>query len=147
MFTFPGTESKLVYIEDLFYLGKMKSVVKCYRCGKEYDLNSKNIKEIISCSHCHQQMRFTEKTRKHFRLVRYFFVLFICLFLAFGMSLVTQNNYIVLLVMMGVAMIIALYSDKWCMVLTDRIFGLNYEEYHPEKISKKQQRKESQSQK
>ncbi len=120
----------------------MKSVVKCYRCGKEYDLDNRNIKEIISCSHCHQQMKFTEKTRKRFRLVRYFFVLLICLMLAFGMSLVTQNNYIVLLVMMFAAMGIAGFSDRWCMVLTDRIFSLEYEEYHPEKPSKKQLRKE-----
>lgn len=125
----------------------MKSVVKCYRCGKEYDLDSKNIKEIISCSHCHQQMRFTEKTRKHFRLVRYFFVLFICIGLAFGMSLVTKNNYVVLLTLMGVAMLIANFADKWCMLLTDMIFGLQYEEYHPEKISKKQQRKEKSTKK
>ena len=44
--------------------------------------------------------------------------------------------------MMGVAMVIANFSDNWCMLLTDRIFGLQYEEYHLEKISKKQQRKE-----
>ena len=125
----------------------MKSVVKCYRCGKEYDLNSRNIKEIISCSHCHQQMRFTEKTRKHFHVVRYFFVLIICIALAFGMSLVTKNNYIMLLAMMGIAMLIAGVSDNWCMLLTDRIFGLQYEEYHEEKISKKQQRKERETKK
>ena len=43
---------------------------------------------------------------------------------------------------MMVAMLIALYSDRICMYLTMKIFGLEYEEYHPEKKTKKEIRKE-----
>ena len=75
----------------------MKSVVKCYRCGKEYDEAYKKVKEVISCSHCHQQMKFTKKTQTRFQIVRYLFVLSICIVIAFGMNLVSKDNYLILL--------------------------------------------------
>jgi len=46
------------------------------------------------------------------------------------------------LVIMSVAMIIANYSDRWCLMLTDKIFGLEYEEYHEVKISNKDRLKQ-----
>ena len=51
----------------------MKNTVKCYRCGKEYD--HKLVKEFISCSHCHQQMKIDEKSEKRYSFMRYVFVL------------------------------------------------------------------------
>ena len=120
----------------------MKNNVKCYRCGKEYEFTYKNVSEIISCSHCHQQMCFTKETKKHLKLIRYIFVFLICLAIAFGMSRVSKNDYVVMLGTMMVAMLIALYSDRICMYLTMKIFGLEYEEYHPEKKTKKEIRKE-----
>lgn len=120
----------------------MKNNVKCYRCGKEYEFTYKNVSEIISCNHCHQQMCFTKETKKHLKLIRYIFVFLICLAIAFGMSRVSKNDYVVMLGTMMVAMLIALYSDRICMYLTMKIFGLEYEEYHPEKKTKKEIRKE-----
>lgn len=120
----------------------MKNNIKCYRCGREYEFTYKNVSEIISCSHCHQQMRFTTETQKHLKLIRYIFVFLICLAIAFGMSRVSKNDYVVMLGTMMVAMLIALYSDRICMYLTMKIFGLEYEEYHPEKKTKKEIRKE-----
>ena len=113
----------------------MHNIVKCYRCGKEYD--PKDHKEIISCSHCHQQMKINERSQKRFRIVRYGFVLTICLAIAFTMSVTVGTNYLSLLVMLGIAMLLANVADKWCLKLTDLIFGLEYEEYHPVKISNK----------
>ena len=89
----------------------MKNNIKCYQCGKEYDIETKNVKEIISCGHCHKQMRIDDRSKKKFRLVRYLFVLLIC------------------------------YADKWCLILTDMIFGLTYEKYEPVKMTKKEIRK------
>ena len=113
----------------------MKETVKCYRCGKEYD--RKDLKETISCSHCHKQMKITDKTGKRFRMMRYLFVLAICLIIAFCMNMATGNNYLALLVTLCIAMLLANYADKWCLKLTDMIFGLEYEEYEPVKISNK----------
>ncbi len=100
-------------------------------------LGFREIKETISCSHCHQQMKISEKSQKHFRIVRYLFVLGICLLLAFSMNLVSTKNYIVFLATLVVAMMIASVSDRWCLILTEWIFRLEYEDYHPEKISNK----------
>lgn len=113
----------------------MKETIKCYRCGKEYD--RKDLKEIISCSHCHKQMKINEKSQKRFRIVRYMFVLAVCLVIAFGMNMATGNNYLGLLVTLGIAMLLANFSDRWCLKLTDVLFGLEYEEYTPVKISNK----------
>ena len=124
----------------------MKEKVKCYRCGKEYD--GQDVKTIISCSHCHQQMKITEKSEKRYRLMRYLFVLCICLVIAFCMTGVTANNYIALFVTLCVAMLLANFADDWCLKLTDMFFGLEYEEYHPVRMSNKDRiRMESQNKK
>lgn len=120
----------------------MKNTVKCYRCGKEYDQAYKKVREVISCSHCHQQMKFTKKTQTHFQIVRYLFVLVICIIIAFVISLVSNDNYLVLLATLAVAMGVSLYADQFCLNLTGAIFGLEYEEYHEEKKTKKEIRKE-----
>lgn len=113
----------------------MKETIKCYRCGKEYD--RKDLKEIISCAHCHKQMKINEKSQKRFRIVRYMFVLAVCLVIAFCMNMATGNNYLALLVTLGIAMLLASFSDSWCFKLTDVLFGLEYEEYTPVKVSNK----------
>lgn len=113
----------------------MKEIIRCYRCGKEYD--RKDLKEIISCGHCHKQMKINEKSEKRFKIVRYMFVLSICLVIAFFMNMATGNNLLGLLITLAIAMIMANSSDKWCLKLTDMIFGLQYEEYTPVKISNK----------
>ncbi|MBO7698022.1 MAG: hypothetical protein J6S38_03175 [Erysipelotrichaceae bacterium] len=120
----------------------MKEPVKCYRCGKEYDLSGKNLKEIISCSHCHQTMRISERSQKRFKVIRYLFVLILCMILAFGMSFATQGTLLILIAVMSLAMLVANYSDRLCLRLTDMIFGLEYEEYHEKQYTKKEIRKQ-----
>ena len=116
----------------------MREAIKCYRCGKEYDLSGKDLKEIISCSHCHQKMRITQDSQKRFRIVRYFFVLAVCLVLAFGLSFASQGTFLILIAVMSLAVLLASYSDHVCLILTDRIFGLDYEEYHEPQFTKKE---------
>ena len=120
----------------------MKEPVKCYRCGKEYDLSGKNLKEIISCSHCHQTMRISERSQKRFKVIRYLFVLILCMILAFGMSFATQGTLLILIAVMSLAMLVANYSDRLCLRLTDMIFGLEYEEYHEKQYTQKEIRKQ-----
>jgi hypothetical protein len=82
-------------------------------------------------------MKINEKSQKRFRIVRYMFVLAVCLVIAFCMNMATGNNYLALLVTLGIAMLLASFSDSWCFKLTDVLFGLEYEEYTPVKISNK----------
>ena len=119
----------------------MKNNIKCYQCGKEYDIETKNVKEIISCGHCHKQMRIDDRSKKKFRLVSYLFVLLICLAIALSMNQATNNSLMILMVTLMIAMIFANYADKWCLILTDMIFGLTYEKYEPVKMTKKEIRK------
>jgi len=121
----------------------MKETVKCSRCGKEFDFRGKKVSEMISCDHCHLQMKISEKTQKHFKLVRYLFLFGVCLVIAFGMNAVTQNNYLLLLATLFVAMFLSSFADHLCLYLTDKIFGLQYEAYQPVKISKKEKRKQN----
>lgn len=120
----------------------MTKDVKCYRCGKEIDLSGKNVREIVSCSHCHQKMKISEKSQKRFRLMRYLFVFAICMILAFGMSYASQGTLVILIVVMSLGILAANYSDHFCLMLTNMIFGLEYEEYHEKQLSKKEIRKQ-----
>ena len=124
----------------------MKKIVKCYRCGKEYE--SGKLKEIISCSHCHQQMKITRKTENRFHFMTYLLVLVVCLSVALIISLITDNSYLTFVVTMAMAMLMASFADKWCLKLTHLLFGLEYEEYHPVEMSNKDRiRMESQKKK
>ena len=121
----------------------MGSMIKCYRCGKQYDLGYKNIKEIISCDHCHQQMKISDKSLKKVRLIRYVLVLILCLIIAYFMSDFSNNSkLLLLLITLSFAMLLAQFIDRICLYLADTIFHLQYEEYHPVKKSKKEIRKE-----
>ena len=121
----------------------MKKETKCYRCGKIHEINYKNVSEIISCSHCHQQMKITKKSEKRVRFMRYAFVFLVCLVFAIGTYRFTKDNMIILLVVLTAGLLLANVADKVCLVLTYWIFGLEYEEYHEEKRSKKEIRKEN----
>ena len=120
----------------------MKNHIKCYHCGKERELGYKEIREVLSCDHCHQKMRIDQKTQKHFRIMRYLFVLVICLVIAFCMSRASASSYLVLLAVMSAALILSLYSDRLCLILTAMTFGVHYEEYHPAVKTNKELRKE-----
>lgn len=109
----------------------MSKIVKCYRCGKEINLNPKELKTVISCPHCHGKMTITKKTYRQLRIVRYFFVLAVCALLMFGLSRFDMKVYYVTFLTIIVAVSIAMLSDNICLWLQYKIFGLNFEEYHP----------------
>lgn len=121
----------------------MKKEINCYRCGKTYDLNYKNVSEIISCSHCHQQMKVNKKSEGRIRLMRYLFVFLICLIFAGGTYYLIDDKLLVLVIVLTAGLLLANIADKVCIVLTYWLFGLEYEEYHEEKKTKKEIRKEN----
>ncbi len=125
----------------------MTKTVRCARCGKELVFEGKQIKETVACDHCHQRMRISEKSQKRFRTVRYFFVLLICIIIAVGMRFFTQNNYLTLLVMLSLMLVLANFADHLCLLLTEKIFHLEYEAYHPVELTKKEKRKQNQQKK
>lgn len=120
----------------------MKKEVKCYRCGKVYDLSRKNIQETISCSHCHQQMHIDIKTDRRCRIMRYLLIGFISLVVVYGFSLLTSNSMLVVFMAFVFAILIGTYSERLCLLIVNLIFGLNYVEYHEIQKSKKELRKE-----
>ena len=122
--------------------------LRCSRCGNVIKTDSK-AKEVVSCGHCNLKMKIDDNSQKKYRLIRYLFMLMVCIILAFGMGMVAKSNYLVLIVTMSFALLFANYADKLCLNLTDKIFGLTYSEYFPEKIKKeeKERRKEKQKQK
>ena len=120
----------------------MKNQVKCYRCGKIYDLKASQVREIISCDHCHQKMKISAKTEKRFRIMRYLVIFLFCLLLAFLMNILSVSNYFAIIIILFLALLLADYADHACLLLTDFFFGLEYEEYHEVKKTKKEIRKE-----
>ncbi len=120
----------------------MKKEVKCYRCGKVYDLSRKNIQETISCSHCHQQMHIDTKTERRCRIMRYLLIAFISLAVVYGSNVLTNNSLLVMFTAFILAILIGTYSERLCLLIVNLIFGLNYVEYHEIQKSKKELRKE-----
>ena len=125
----------------------MTKTVRCARCGKELVFEGKQIQEAGSCDHCHQQMRINEKSQKRFRTVRYFFVLSFCIIIAVGMRFFTQNNYLVLLVMLSMGLVLANFADHLCLLLTEKMFHLEYEAHQPVKLSNKDKLKQDRNKK
>ena len=105
----------------------MTKIIKCSRCGN--DIKIEKTKQIVSCGHCNLKMKIDLKSQKRFKLVRYLFMLIICILIALGMNLVSKNNYVILLFTLMAALLLANYADRLCLILTDVIFGLTYEKY------------------
>ena len=121
----------------------MKKEVKCYRCGKVYDLNRKTIEEVISCGHCHQTMRITKKSRNKFNIIRFLFILILSSVVTLLVySLESTYKILILLAFLMIIILAADKADRGCLILTYYLFGLEYEEYHEIKKTKKELRKE-----
>lgn len=121
----------------------MKKEIKCYRCGKVYDLSVKNVEEVISCGHCHQQMRINKKASRRLIILRYLIMFLICLLIVVVLNKFTDNMILPMFISLLVMMLIANYIDPFCLKIVYLIFGLEYEEYHEIKKSKKEIRKEN----
>ena len=115
---------------------KQKEAVRCYHCGKIYDLNKDTIAEVISCSHCHRSMKLDKRSDRRYNAVRYFIVLFVCMNIVVLLMYLLKNTTLVMIASFGCAVLLTSFTEKFCLRLTNSLFGLTYEEYHPEEIEK-----------
>ena len=125
----------------------MNKEISCYRCGKKQTLTYKTLAESIHCDHCHSSMRLSDKSNRRYKAVRYAFVFIVCLVLAFGISMFEKRNYVVLMLVFVATMALATFSDHLCLGLTWLMFGLEYEEDHPEERAKLRKQQEKQEEK
>ncbi len=126
---------------------KQKEAVRCYHCGKIYDLSKDTIREVISCSHCHRSMKLDRKSERRFNIVRYFLVLFISMNVIVLLTLLLKNTLLVMLASFALAMLLTSSTEHLCLRITHSLFGLTYEEYHPEEIERLEKEEDRQREK
>lgn len=126
----------------------MKNNVKCYRCGKQHVFDWRHLEEEIECSHCHSKMKLSGKCEKRLKMMRYITVLVVALVISFGLSTFTKSNSItIIIVILFVSLLMAMVIDRVCLWLVYTIYGLEYEEYHPEIIARQRKEREKEKQK
>ncbi len=126
----------------------MKITNKCYHCGKEYPaFTYKTVSEVISCSHCHKSMRIDKATNRKYQTVRFVLVMLFCFVIMSIMALISTNIMLNFAVVMIAAVLLAGESDRICLFVTNKLFGLSYEEYHPETLRALEKEEEREKQK
>lgn len=103
----------------------MKNEVKCYRCGKDIKLDSKNLSLSVACPHCHAKMVLDLRSKRYLKYFRYTVVLIACVFIMFGLNYV-KTNLAISLVTLSLAIAIALVADRICLFIEYYITGLSY---------------------
>ena len=103
----------------------MKNEVKCYRCGKETKLDSKNLKLYVTCPHCHAKMVLDQRSKRYLKYFRYLVVILACTFIMFGLKY-TKINLAIGLVTLSLAIAIAMVADRICLFLEYYVTGLSY---------------------
>ena len=96
----------------------MTNNIRCYRCGKDYNFNYKNITDKVKCDHCNGVMVLDDKSQRKVRYVRYIIMLFIALIISYGMMQFKQQNYIIILVEFVVLLSLVNFIDKFCLYLS-----------------------------
>ncbi|MGN1406013.1 MAG: hypothetical protein ACI4WM_07055 [Erysipelotrichaceae bacterium] len=116
----------------------MKNRLKCFKCGKVKDINSKNASKVIECEHCHAKMCIDYETDRKYRYVSMGLIMFIALGLLGSFTVIEKSgNYIPALIALSVALAFTFFSDKLCLLITMKLFGLSYIEYVPMKKKEK----------
>lgn len=122
---------KCIFLLKILDIGEtMKKEVKCYKCGKVYKINKWHPKKLLECSHCHANMAINNSTQRLFKYVRIMMVTVIVAILMYACSkLGNLTSYIAMIITVSIAMVITQFSDQICLIIVDRVFGLNYEMY------------------
>lgn len=108
----------------------MKKEVKCYKCGKVYQIDRWHPKKLLECSHCHANMAIDYSTQRLFKYVRILIVTIIVAILMYGCSrLGNITSYIAMIITVSIAIVITQFSDQICLIIVNQIFGLKYEMY------------------
>lgn len=103
----------------------MKNIVKCYRCGKEIKLDSKNLNILIRCPHCHAKMVLDQRSKRYLKYFRYLVVILACAFILFGLKY-AEINLAISLVTLSLAIAIAMVADRICLFIEYYVTGLSY---------------------
>lgn len=120
----------------------MKNRVKCFKCGKVEDITTKNASKVIVCPHCHSKMCIDYQTDRKFRYVSMALIMFFALCMLGSFTIIEKNhNYIPALIAMSFALAFTFFSDKVCLWITMKLFGLSYIEYIPMEKKKKEKKK------
>lgn len=120
----------------------MKTKAKCYRCGKEFELDYKSLKQTLKCNHCNGYVTLDYGSLRKLKFVRMFITGIVTLALIVSMyHHNTMMEMAIFVVVAGLAMLFAFYADKLSLWLTANMFSLNYEEYHPENRKSKKRGK------
>jgi len=107
-----------------------KTIIKCPRCGKEWEINAKTAKAGIECPHCHKKLTYDLKTRRKMKYVRYFIMLVIsCGFVWAMQSFTKANNYIIVVAVIAAAFLLMRVIDNICQWLGFTLFKLSYMDF------------------
>lgn len=116
----------------------MKNRLKCFKCGKVKDIDHKNAAKVIECEHCHSKMCIDYETDRKFRYVSMAMIMFIAICLLGSFTVIEKShNYIPAIIALSLAMAFTFFSDKVCLLITMKLFGLSYIEYIPMKKKEK----------
>lgn len=116
----------------------MKNRIKCFKCGKIKDIDSKNASKVVECDHCHSKMCIDYETDRKFRYVSMGMIMLMALLLLGSFTIIEkQHNYIPAIVALSAALAFTFFSDKVCLLITMKLFGLSYIEYIPMKKKEK----------
>ena len=110
-----------------------KNLVKCPRCGIEYNVSLSNVYKGVTCPHCNKKMTMDDKTKKRLKYTRYIFVLLVSITTMYPLVKLTEDlDGISLFIVMGMLAIVfalAQVADKVCGFLLYHTFGFSYVEY------------------
>ena len=94
--------------------------------------------KVIECEHCHSKMCIDYETDRKFRYVSMALIMFIAICLLGSFTVIEKShNYIPAVIALSLAMAFTFFSDKVCLLITMKLFGLSYIEYIPMKKKEK----------
>ena len=115
----------------------MNNIMKCAKCGKEKELNFKNLAKVVECDHCHCKMVIDYNSYRMFRYLSMAIILLLAVFLLYGFT--SADNKIDLIpkiIILSLALAFTFYSEKTILFIIMKFFKLKYIRYIPQKKGK-----------
>ena len=111
----------------------MKSEVSCLRCHTRISVPDTKISRTLKCPHCNLRMKINARTQRLERRISIILVSAVGAVLFWGMKSFEKGNYMVLVFGLTLATSLIAFIDRICLWIVDRLYGLEYEEYHDKK--------------
>ena len=122
-----------------------KNIVTCPRCGTQYELTIDKVFKGVTCPHCNKKMMMDNKTKKRLKLIRYVFVLVICLIVMLPTkSVLEKSEALGILVVVGLLALmytLSQFADRICGRILFHTFGFNYVEHVDIPVQEKKKEK------